>query len=123
MPFYERYTDAATLEAIRKTIPIARIGTAEECVASETLSAYVGRLSRLTAASSRREAPRPHGSPRAVGTLYPRYYESGRARRNIGAVTPKSTRTLPFARIDGYAPVTMKRNRIVAGAVIFARGG
>ena len=45
MPFYERYTDAATLEAIRKTIPIARLGTAEECVdfkkknASETLSA------------------------------------------------------------------------------------
>jgi 3-oxoacyl-[acyl-carrier protein] reductase len=46
-PFHERYTDAATLEAIRKTIPIARIGTAEECVgaylflASEALSAYV----------------------------------------------------------------------------------
>ena len=38
---------AAALEAIRKTIPIARIGTAEECVgaylflASEALSGYV----------------------------------------------------------------------------------
>jgi 3-oxoacyl-[acyl-carrier protein] reductase len=47
-PVHERYTDAP-LEAIRKTIPIARIGTAEECVgaylflASEALSAYVVR--------------------------------------------------------------------------------
>ena len=46
-PFHDRYTDAATLEAIRKTIPIARLGTAEECVAaylflaSEALSGYV----------------------------------------------------------------------------------
>ncbi|HKI16127.1 MAG TPA: SDR family oxidoreductase [Roseiarcus sp.] len=46
-PFHERYSDAATLEAIRKTIPIARLGTAEDCVgaylflASEALSAYV----------------------------------------------------------------------------------
>ena len=46
-PFHERYTDAAAMEAIRKTIPIARIGTAEECVgaylflASEALSAYI----------------------------------------------------------------------------------
>ena len=46
-PFHERYTDAAAMEAIRKTIPIARIGTAEECVgaylflASEALSGYV----------------------------------------------------------------------------------
>ena len=45
--FHERYSDAATLEAIRKTIPIARLGTAEDCVgaylflASEALSAYV----------------------------------------------------------------------------------
>jgi 3-oxoacyl-[acyl-carrier protein] reductase len=46
-PFHERYTDAATMEAIRKTIPIARIGTSEECVgaylflASEALSGYI----------------------------------------------------------------------------------
>jgi 3-oxoacyl-[acyl-carrier protein] reductase len=46
-PFHERYTDADTLEAIRKTIPMARIGMAEDCVgaylflASEALSAYV----------------------------------------------------------------------------------
>jgi 3-oxoacyl-[acyl-carrier protein] reductase len=46
-PFHERYTDAATMEAIRKTIPIARIGTPEECVgaylflASEALSGYI----------------------------------------------------------------------------------
>jgi len=46
-PFHERYTDATALEAVRKTIPIARLGTAEDCVgaylflASEALSAYV----------------------------------------------------------------------------------
>jgi 3-oxoacyl-[acyl-carrier protein] reductase len=46
-PFHERYTDAAAMEAIRKTIPIARIGTSEECVgaylflASEALSGYI----------------------------------------------------------------------------------
>jgi 3-oxoacyl-[acyl-carrier protein] reductase len=46
-PFHERYTSAEALEAIRKTIPIARLGTAEDCVgaylflASEALSAYV----------------------------------------------------------------------------------
>ncbi|HEY1864868.1 MAG TPA: SDR family NAD(P)-dependent oxidoreductase [Roseiarcus sp.] len=50
-PFHDRYTDADALEAIRKTIPIARLGTAEECVgaylflASEALSAYgVGQI-------------------------------------------------------------------------------
>ena len=31
-PFHERYTGADALETIRKTIPIARLGTAEECV-------------------------------------------------------------------------------------------
>ena len=46
-PFHERYTDADALEVIRQTIPIARLGTAEECVgaylflASEALRAYV----------------------------------------------------------------------------------
>jgi len=46
-PFHERYSDAAGLEAVRKTIPIARLGTAEDCVgaylflASEALSAYI----------------------------------------------------------------------------------
>ena len=46
-PFHERYTDADTIEAMRTTIPIGRVGTPEECVgaylflASETLSGYV----------------------------------------------------------------------------------
>ncbi|HKN31315.1 MAG TPA: SDR family oxidoreductase [Roseiarcus sp.] len=46
-PFHERYSDAATMEALRKTIPLGRIGTPEECVgaylflASEELSGYV----------------------------------------------------------------------------------
>jgi len=46
-PFHERYTDTATLEAQRLTIPIGRVGTPEECVgaylflASEMLSGYV----------------------------------------------------------------------------------
>ena len=46
-PFHERYTDAAAMEAMRRTIPIGRIGTPEECVgaylflASEALSGYV----------------------------------------------------------------------------------
>ena len=45
-PFHERYTYAA-LDAMRKTIPIGRVGTPEECVgaylflASETISGYV----------------------------------------------------------------------------------
>ena len=46
-PFHERYTNATQLEAARQTIPLGRIGTAEECVgaylflASETLSGYI----------------------------------------------------------------------------------
>lgn len=46
-PFHDRYTNAATLEAQRLTIPLGRIGTPEECVgaylflASETLSGYI----------------------------------------------------------------------------------
>jgi 3-oxoacyl-[acyl-carrier protein] reductase len=46
-PFHERYSTPETLEAIRRTIPAARLGTAEDCVgaylflASEALSAYV----------------------------------------------------------------------------------
>jgi 3-oxoacyl-[acyl-carrier protein] reductase len=46
-PFHERYSDAATMEALRKTIPIGHVGTPEECVgaylflASEALSGYV----------------------------------------------------------------------------------
>jgi 3-oxoacyl-[acyl-carrier protein] reductase len=46
-PFHERYSDAATMEALRKTIPVGRVGTPEECVgtylflASEALSGYV----------------------------------------------------------------------------------
>jgi 3-oxoacyl-[acyl-carrier protein] reductase len=45
-PFHERYTDAAAMEAMRKTIPLG-IGTPEECVgaylflASEALSGYI----------------------------------------------------------------------------------
>ncbi len=46
-PFHDRYTDAAAMETLRRTIPIGRIGTAEECVgaylflASEALSGYI----------------------------------------------------------------------------------
>ncbi len=46
-PFHERYSDSATMEALRKTIPLGRVGTPEECVgaylflASEELSGYV----------------------------------------------------------------------------------
>ncbi len=46
-PFHERYTDAETLETQRRTIPLGRVGTAEECVgaylflASEALSGYI----------------------------------------------------------------------------------
>jgi 3-oxoacyl-[acyl-carrier protein] reductase len=46
-PFHERYSDADTMEAMRRTIPLGRIGTPEDCVgaylflASESLSAYV----------------------------------------------------------------------------------
>jgi 3-oxoacyl-[acyl-carrier protein] reductase len=46
-PFHERYSDAVTMEALRRTIPIGRVGTPEECVgaylflASEALSGYV----------------------------------------------------------------------------------
>ena len=46
-PFHERYTSPEALEAIRKTIPMGRLGTAEDCVgaylflASEALSGYV----------------------------------------------------------------------------------
>jgi 3-oxoacyl-[acyl-carrier protein] reductase len=46
-PFHERYSDAATMEVLRKAVPIGRIGTPEECVgaylflASEALSGYV----------------------------------------------------------------------------------
>lgn len=46
-PFHDRYSTPESLEAIRKTIPAGRLGTAEDCVgaylflASETLSGYV----------------------------------------------------------------------------------
>ena len=46
-PFHERYSDADTMEAMRRTIPLGRVGTPEECVgaylflASEALSGYI----------------------------------------------------------------------------------
>ena len=46
-PFHERYSDAEMMESMRRTIPLGRVGTAEDCVgaylflASETLSGYV----------------------------------------------------------------------------------
>jgi 3-oxoacyl-[acyl-carrier protein] reductase len=46
-PFHERYSTPESLETMRRTIPAARLGTAEDCVgaylflASEALSAYV----------------------------------------------------------------------------------
>ena len=50
-PFHDRYSDAAALEAMRRAIPLGRIGTPAECVgaylflASEALSGYmVGQI-------------------------------------------------------------------------------
>ena len=46
-PFHERYSTPAQLEAARQTIPLGRLGTAEDCVgaylflASAALSGYV----------------------------------------------------------------------------------
>ena len=46
-PFHERYSDADMMEAMRRTVPLGRVGTPEECVgaylflASETLSGYI----------------------------------------------------------------------------------
>ncbi len=46
-PFHERYSDADMMEALRRTIPVGRVGTPEECVgaylflASESLSGYI----------------------------------------------------------------------------------
>jgi 3-oxoacyl-[acyl-carrier protein] reductase len=46
-PFHERYSTPAMLESFRTTIPMARLGTAEECVgaflflASDAMSGYV----------------------------------------------------------------------------------
>jgi 3-oxoacyl-[acyl-carrier protein] reductase len=46
-PFHDRYTDSTAMEALRKTIPLGREGTPEECVgaylflASEALSGYI----------------------------------------------------------------------------------
>lgn len=46
-PFHDRYSDAAAMEAMRRTVPLGRVGTPEECVgaylflASATLSGYV----------------------------------------------------------------------------------
>jgi 3-oxoacyl-[acyl-carrier protein] reductase len=46
-PFHDRYSTPQMLESFRATIPMGRIGTADECVgaflyfASETLSSYV----------------------------------------------------------------------------------
>ena len=46
-PFHERYSDTDMMEAMRRTVPLGRVGTPEECVgaylflASATLSGYV----------------------------------------------------------------------------------
>jgi 3-oxoacyl-[acyl-carrier protein] reductase len=46
-PFQERFTTPEMLEGFRKTIPMQRVGTADECVgaylflASDQLSGYV----------------------------------------------------------------------------------
>jgi 3-oxoacyl-[acyl-carrier protein] reductase len=46
-PFHERYSDAEMIESIRKTIPMGRVGTPEDCVgaylflASEAMSGYL----------------------------------------------------------------------------------
>ena len=46
-PLHERYTSPAQLEAMRQTIPMGRVGSADECagtfvyLASDALSGYV----------------------------------------------------------------------------------
>ena len=46
-PFHERYSDAEMMETLRRTVPLGRVGTPEECVgaylflASEALSGYI----------------------------------------------------------------------------------
>ena len=46
-PFHDRYSSAEAMEAMRKTVPMGRVGTPEDCVgaylflASEALSGYV----------------------------------------------------------------------------------
>ena len=46
-PFHERYSDADMMETMRRTIPLGRVGTSEDCVgaylflASESLSGYI----------------------------------------------------------------------------------
>ena len=46
-PFHGRYSDADMMEAMRRTIPLGRVGTPEDCVgaylflASEALSGYI----------------------------------------------------------------------------------
>lgn len=46
-PFHERYSDEAAMEAMRKTVPMGRVGTPADCIgaylflASERLSGYV----------------------------------------------------------------------------------
>jgi 3-oxoacyl-[acyl-carrier protein] reductase len=46
-PFHERYSDEQAMEGMRRTVPLGRVGTPEECVgaylflASEELSGYV----------------------------------------------------------------------------------
>jgi 3-oxoacyl-[acyl-carrier protein] reductase len=46
-PFHDRYTDSTAMEALRKTIPLGRVETPEECVcaylflASDALSGYI----------------------------------------------------------------------------------
>ena len=46
-PFHERYSSAEQMEAMRKTIPMGRVGKPEDCVgaylflASEMLSGYL----------------------------------------------------------------------------------
>jgi len=46
-PFHDRYSDAAAIEAMRKTVPMGRVGTPEDCVgaylflASPSLSGYI----------------------------------------------------------------------------------
>jgi len=46
-PFHERYSNAAQMAAMQATVPMNRLGTADECagtflyLASDTLSGYV----------------------------------------------------------------------------------
>jgi 3-oxoacyl-[acyl-carrier protein] reductase len=45
-PFHDRTSDDAAMEAMRKTVPLGRVGTAEKCAGALSLSRF-GSAKRL----------------------------------------------------------------------------